>query len=75
MLPQDTKEAIDRYVDDKIPTGGFLYAVLTNNLFEAIDRADHINLPNLQDICSYIYNFTPTACWGSPEKVKEWLKQ
>ena len=73
MIPEYTKVSIDAYVKDKIPTGGFLYAVLTNNLFEAMSRADSNNLLAMHDICSYIYNNTPSSCWGSPEKVKEWL--
>jgi len=67
------KNAIDRYVNDRIMPGGFLYAVLTNNLFEAIGRADCHSLDNLVDICSYICNEIPSVCWGSAEKVDNWL--
>jgi len=73
MIPEHTKYDIDRYVNDKIPPGGFLEAVFSNNLCQAFGRADRENLNNLFDIVNYIYNHTPMDCWGSPEKVKEWL--
>lgn len=73
MMPQHTKYQIDEYVNDKMPPGSFLYAVLTNDLKEALVRADDINVHCLRDIVLYLYNDTPAICWGSPEKVKKWL--
>ena len=67
------KESLDRYATQRIPPGGFLYAVLTNDLFEAIGRADDNNRFALHSICSYIYNHMPSSCWGSKEIVNEWL--
>jgi len=62
-----------RYVDDRCPTGDFLYAVLSNDLFEAMGRADENNRAALFDICKYIWNELPSICWGSPEKVRAWF--
>ena len=73
-MRQDIKEAIDRYVKDKCPTGGFLRYVLENNLMGAMGKADKDNLRDLHEICGYIYNHIPSTCHGSPEKVKEWLE-
>lgn len=73
VFPKYTRAALDSYVKDKIPTGGFLYAVLTNNLFEAIGRADENNRKALFEICNYIYNEMPSDCWGNKENVDEWL--
>ncbi len=74
QIPQSTLESLERYVNDRIPTGGFLYAVLTNDLFEAVGRADEFNRAALFEICNYIYNMIPSDCWGNSEKVKNWLK-
>ena len=74
MVKTDTLDSLDRYVDHRIPTGGFLYAVLTNNLFEAFGRADRENSDTLREICDYIYSELPAGCWGSMEKVAWWLK-
>jgi hypothetical protein len=73
-VPQHTLEALDRYVNERIPTGDFLYAVLTNDLFGALGRADELNREHIWDICLYIYNELPSACWKTPEHVKTWLE-
>lgn len=73
MLPKDTKDSIDRYVDHGVRTGDFLFAVLSNDLFEAVIRADSTNILCIVDICRYIYNYTPQCCHGSIEKVNAWL--
>lgn len=74
MIPRDTKAGIDYYVDNGVPTGSFLRAVLSNDLFEAVARADDDNKLALAAICEYIWNFTPNTCHGSPEVVSSWLR-
>ena len=64
---------IERYVNQRIPTGGFMEAVLSNDLVEACSRADNQNRYLLFDIVSYLYNNVPGACWGSRERVDRWL--
>lgn len=73
-MKQSIKEGIDRYIVDHIPTGGFLYAVLSNDLFHAIIKADEDNLATLIDIVWYVQNNVPVIAHGSPEKVKAWLE-
>ena len=70
----EIKDAIDNYVTHHVPTGHFVRAVLENDLFEAVGRADDDNQANLQEICRYVYNEIPWNCWGSPEIVKQWLE-
>lgn len=74
MIPQHTKQTIDDYVNHKYEPGSFVYAVLSNNLIEAFNRADDINLQYMKDIVSYVYNKIPQECWGSPKIVENWLK-
>lgn len=66
-------ESLDLYVKQGIPTGDFLKAVLSNDLMEAVGRADHWNQKTLVNICGYIYNELPKDCWGSPARVANWL--
>lgn len=73
LCPQTVKEALGRYVEHRIETGGFLRAVLENNLKESFQRADSWNLENMAHIVCYVYNVVPRAAWGSPEKVSAWL--
>ena len=72
-MKPETKESIDRYVNDHIPTGSFLEAVLCNNLKEAIGRADSENLRDIVEIVQYCYWEIPSVCWGSPKEVRAWL--
>lgn len=72
-MKQSTKGAIDRYVNDGVEAGGFVLAVLSNNLKEAFARADDENTRDMREIVGYCYNEIPSVCWGSPEKVKAWF--
>lgn len=70
MVPSHTLDGIDNYVKHGVPTGGFLHAVLTNDLFGALGRADLNNRIAIWDICRYIHNEIPAGLSGSEEKVK-----
>lgn len=74
-MKQNIVEALNRYVEHHIETGGFLRAVLENDLMQAFGRADLENRRDMFEICSYVYNELPFNCHGSPEKVQAWLAQ
>jgi hypothetical protein len=74
-MRQDIKDSLRRYVEQGIAPGGFLLAVLSNNLMEAIGRADEYNLQSLRAICGHVYCKLPAGCHGSELKVNEWLKK
>lgn len=75
MIDENIRGALDRYINHRIHPGGFLTAVLENNLMEAIGRADRVNRINLHEICKYIYNNLPSESWGSREKVQNHLNR
>jgi len=68
-VPLHIRKSIDRFVEYGVPVGSFLWAILTNDLFGAIQRADEISLSHLHEICAYVYNAVPSSCWGTDEKV------
>ena len=72
-MKPETLVGLKRYVEERVPTGDFLLAVLENNLMEAFGRADEENRADMFEICEYVYNEMPMLCHGSPEKVKAWL--
>lgn len=74
LIPEHMHGALKRYIDDGILPGGFLSAVLQNNLKEAVGRADHLNMDKLPDYIRFLYNFAPSPCWGSEEKVSAWIE-
>ena len=72
-IPAHTQGALLRYVDDKLFPGGFLTAVLCNNLFGAVGQADNQNLEALPLIVKFVYNEMPGNCWGSKQKMEDYL--
>lgn len=74
MIPAHTLAALDRYVNHRLQPGGFLTAVLSNDLFSAVGRADSQNKLALAEICQYIYNEVPGNAWGSSDAVRNYLK-
>lgn len=73
ISPEHTKQDIDAYVRDRLPPGDFLHAVLSNDLRESVFRADEENRAAMFDIVCYCYNNIPAECWGSRERVSNWL--
>ena len=71
----DIMESLRRYIDQHIPTGGFLEAVLSNDLKEAVGRADEDNMRVLPELVGFLYNEAPGTCWGSPERVRAWINR
>lgn len=64
-----------RYIEAGIEPGGFLYALLCNDLFGAVARADCDNKKRLVQWCQFIYNELPAGCWGSEENVAAWMRK
>ena len=71
----DIKRAIDLYASEGHPVGDFLYAVLSNNLKNALGRADSDNERDIKEIVMYVYWEIPGDCWGSEKKVDDWLEK
>lgn len=71
-IREDIKLALYNYAEKGWGLGGFLTAVVENDLFEAMGKADSYNRATIHQICSYVYNELPGECWGSPETVKKW---
>lgn len=72
-VPEHMQDGLRRYLDHGIEPGGFMIAVLSNDLRESFARADAINRERLFDIVCFLYADAPALCWGSPARVKEWI--
>jgi hypothetical protein len=73
-VPKHLREGLRAYFMEHRPTGGFLTALLENDLTLAVSRADPSSRACFFDICSYIYNCAPAPAWGDKEKVNRWLR-
>jgi hypothetical protein len=73
-VPEHLHGAIVRYVLRGIPPGGFLSAVICNDLKESLGRADEINTAAIFNIVSWFYNCAPSECWKSQPHMNAWIK-
>ncbi len=69
----DLTRSVDLYILRGVPTGSFLEAVISNDLREAMARADEDSRAALFGLVSYLHNDCPGGCWGSPERYRDWM--
>ncbi len=74
-LPEGLRYGMKIYLESGIRPGGFMTAVLTNNLFDAIGKADLENQAKIVEIVKWVYNEAPMDCWGSVDKMNAWIDQ
>ena len=73
-IPDRMMGGIERYIEHGIMPGGFLTAIICNDLIKACSHADDENLNNIPAYVAYFYNETPSPCWGSPKRMASWIK-
>jgi len=74
-IPSHMHGGIVRYYENGIPPGHFLSAVIDNDLKEAINRADDVNVNCLKAYVMWFYNQAPSGSWGRTGSVDRWLKE
>lgn len=67
------KLGIEQYIEQGLEPGGFLKALIQNDLREAVARADINNSAALADWVRALYSYAPSGCWGSPEAYEQWV--
>ena len=72
-LPEHMQEGARRYIEDGIEPGGFLTAVLSNDLKGAYVRADEENLAAMREWVNWVYWECPGVAQGSSKNVKAWI--
>jgi hypothetical protein len=75
LIPERVMQNLLAYVKHEEAPGGFLYAVLSNDLFRAVGRADNEMKPLIPLLVHYIHWQVPGNCHGSPEMVKAWMEK
>lgn len=73
LCPLRVQSSLEAYVRG-LPPSGFLRAVLSNDLNEAITRADDVNIHALPHIVAYCREHLPALSWGSESHVNRWLE-
>ena len=72
-IPPNTRLTLENYYINRWDPGGFVTAVLSNDLMSAAARADAHNARALVSICRFVQNRLPRECWGSYQAVAHWL--
>jgi hypothetical protein len=75
LIPEHCREGLMLYIMEGIEPGGFLCAVLENDLIGAFSKADSINSARMEDYAKFLHNYAPRECHGSPLKVRAWCQK
>lgn len=73
IIPEHCRVGMRRYIDEHIRPGGFLSAVLSNDLMSALRTADELNSVCLGKYAKFLHYYAPQDCYGSREKVAAWV--
>lgn len=75
LIREDIRESLLAYsAEARVPLGGFLEAVISNDFTGAAARADSDNLRALAAIACFVYNELDSRCWGSYRIYRCWLE-
>ncbi|MGE0584150.1 MAG: hypothetical protein AB7O39_03345 [Flavobacteriaceae bacterium] len=75
LLPDHIRGGVKRYIEHGVEPGGFLTAVICNDLKGALGKADDINRTAIFEIVQFFYMDAPAICWGSPEAFSAWIER
>jgi hypothetical protein len=72
MLPGYMVSGMLGYIERGEPVGGFLSALLSNDLRGTFERADATNARLVDVYLRFLYNYAPVGSWGSKERFENW---
>ena len=67
--------AMQRYVEQGIEPGGFMSAMLCNDLEATVMRADGMNVVHIPHWVAWMSEHLPPACWGPYQRYEDWMAQ
>lgn len=73
LVPHHQREGIFEYIRVGRPTGGFLFALLSNDLFDAVSRADPGSMGGMKATVNFMRRM-PIGCYGSRDAVIKWMR-
>jgi len=63
-----------RYMNYGLEPGGFLSAVIRNNLADSFAAADESNTRQLREWVQWFYMYAPAISWGSEKRMNDWIE-
>ena len=74
-MTEQSKESLYNYFVHGFEPGGFMTAVLSNDLYGAVGRADFVNIDLIGEYARWIESRAPYGSYGDRETVKGWLRK
>ena len=74
-IPSYMQDSIINYYENGLYPGGFLSAVINNDLQESIGRADNTNIHCIKNYIMWFYNHAPNGTWGYQTAVEDWIER
>jgi hypothetical protein len=74
-MTEQSQESLYNYFVYGLEPGGFMTAVLSNDLYGASARADFENTKIMAQYAQWLVNRAPYGSYGSAEMVRGWLGQ
>jgi hypothetical protein len=71
-IPVHMRDGVVSYIVQGQRAGGFLTAVIVNDLRKAVRAADGTNVNKLKNYVVFFDNHAPMGCWGSVEAYSKW---
>lgn len=75
LIPNHMHEGLRVYCENHRRVGGFLQAVLSNDLCKAVTKADTLNKSALANYIMWLHTYAPSGSFGSAEAYEEWTAQ
>ena len=73
VIPEHTRRTLLNYVEYRLPPGHAIQALLANDLWTFVGRADADTLAAVRQLV-WALGYCPAACQGSKAKVATWLE-
>jgi hypothetical protein len=73
-IPDYMRGGMERYILQGVRPGGFMSALLSNDLRRTFERADENNQRAVLDYLKFLYNGAPAQAWGSEAKFEKWIE-
>ncbi len=73
-IPSHFIAGLERYLAFGIHPGGFMRAILSNDLVDVINRADADALSCLRPLSLLVFDCIDTRAWGTRQRVDEWME-
>lgn len=73
LVPEHMREGVQLYIEDGIEPGRGLWAVLSNDLTQAVASLDDKAIAGISGLVQFLYSYAPPDCWGERRKVQAWL--